>query len=413
MSDSLEVYLGTARVGRLRLDAGRRFVFAYDERWLRSGFPLSLHLPLRSDPYNDEARPFFSNLLPEGKPRQILALRLGLSEQNDFAPLEAVGGECAGAVTLLPEGTPPGAGGDYRRLSAAALDALVDELPTRPMLVGERGVRLSLAGAQDKLPVLFDGHQVSVPLGGAPSSHILKPPIERYPHTVENEWFCMQLAGRLGLSVPTAMMLRGDRPLYLVERYDRRRAPDGQIERIHQEDFCQALGVPPDEKYEREGGPGLARCLALLRDRSIQPVRDTPALLEWVVFNYLIGNADAHAKNVSLLLTEAGPMLAPFYDLMCTAVYPDLTDRMAMRIGDEDRPQWVIAQRWQQFAEEVRIGYKLVHRTLVRLKDAAAQEANGLARDFRRQYGDCEIVDKIVGVIEQRKRKITNDLAAA
>jgi serine/threonine-protein kinase HipA len=189
--------------------------------------------------------------------------------------------------------------------------------------------------------------------------------------------------------------------------------PNGKLMRLHQEDFCQALGILPDQKYEKEGGPNLKQCFALLRHASVLPAADIRALLQWVVFNYLIGNADAHGKNISLLLTEQGPALAPFYDLMSTAVYPDLDARLAMRIGGEDRPDWVIERRWRQFAEDVNVGFKLVRQTLVQMKDAVAGVAIKLAKELHAEHGASAIVDRIVSLIEERKAKITNALTVA
>lgn len=410
MSDVLQVYLHDRLVGCLWLGEGRRIAFQYDEGWLADehAIPLSLALPLRAEAYEDDsARPFFANLLPEAELRRVIARRLGLSEGNDFGLLEAIGGECAGAVSLLPEGGALGKGGEYRTLSDEELNALIRDLPRRPLLAGENEFRLSLAGVQNKLPVYYDREteRVCLPKGNAPSLQILKPPIERLAHTVENETFCMQLAARLGLPVPAATILNREVPLYLVDRYDRVSSA-AAIERLHQEDFCQALGIPPDMKYEKEGGPTLQACFALLRQRSIQPVADAKALLAWVVFNYLIGNADAHGKNVSLLLGEQGPQLAPFYDLMCTAVYLELTDKLAMRIGGEERPAWVIDRRWKQFASEVGIGYKVVKNTLQAMSEKIVPESQALQKAFAAQYGACDIVDRILTVIEQRSRKV-------
>lgn len=414
MSHILNVYLRTNKVGRLWLDAKRRFIFQYDENWLADAkaVPLSLGLPLQPAPFeDDQARPFFANLLPESDLRRMIARKLGLSEQNDFALLEAVGGECAGAVSLLPDDTQPDGEGTYRALNDGELNALIAELPKRPMLAGEQGIRLSLAGAQNKLPVFYEGEHVSLPIGTAPSSHILKPPIAQYPHTVQNEAFCMQLAARAGLPVPAVTILHKAEPLYLITRYDREQDAQGNIVRLHQEDFCQALGIAPDMKYEKEGGPSLKACFDLLRAQSIQPVADLRVLLEWVIFNYLIGNADAHAKNISLMLTAQGPKLAPFYDLMSTAVYPELNERLAMKIGGEDRPDWIIGRRWEQFAEDVGIGFKLVRQTLLSQSAALEAAAAAQAEEFQGQHGRCEIIDPILRVINKRCAKVQATLA--
>lgn len=416
MSAALNVYLRGNKVGRLGLDAERRFVFAYDQDWLdnAAAVPLSLQLPLQAELFTDpKARPFFANLLPESDLRRALARKLGLSEQNDFALLEAVGGECAGAVSLLSEDLPLPETGSYRVLNEDDLNALVDELPKRPMLAGERGIRLSLAGAQNKLPVHFDGQHISVPIGNAPSSHILKPPIEHYSHTVENEYFCMRLAQRVGLSVPSVTLLHKRKSLYLIERYDRKRVSENAIERVHQEDFCQALGIHPDQKYEKEGGPSIGQCFALLREYSVFPLPDLRACLDWVVFNYLIGNADAHGKNISLLLMQGGPHLAPFYDLMCTAIYPDITDKLAMKIGGEDRPDWIVEHRWQAFADDAGVGYKLVRQRLIAMQASIQAVAEVTREEFVSEHGQCPVVDQILAVIKQRCDKTTRTLKAA
>ena len=416
MSTILDVYLNTERVGSLRLDKGRRFVFQYGAHWLgrHDATPLSLGLPLRPEPYPDDlSRPFFANLLPESDLRRRIAGKLGLSERNDFALLEAVGGECAGAVSLLAEGIGLSEEGGYRALDDNALNRLISDMPSRPFLAGEEGVRLSLAGAQNKLPVYFDGSQISVPLGAAPSSHVLKPPMAHYPDSVQNEAFCMGLADRMGLSVPEVRVLKVAHPLYLIERYDRARNADGRLTRLHQEDFCQALGVSPDAKYEKEGGPGVQACFALLRDYSTQPAADLRRLLDWVAFNYLIGNADAHAKNIALMLMPLGPRLAPFYDLLCTAVYPELTSRMAMQVGGEDRPDWIMERHWRQFADATGIAFKLVRQIVFTLSQTLPAEAGDEAEGFRQKYGSCEILDPILEVVRSRCRKVSGVLGSA
>ncbi len=405
MTTTLDVYLHHHKVGQLSLDTSRRFQFQYTADWLQRTHPvpLSLALPLQNQAYNDDkARPFFTNLLPEAELRRAIARQLGLSEQNDFALLEAIGGECAGAVSVLPSGVPLPEPGGYQPLDATALKAMIAELPKRPMLAGQEGVRLSLAGVQDKIPVYYDGKQIAIGLGDSPSSHILKPPIARIPHSVENESFCMQLAARLGLPIPKIIVVNIGQPLYLIQRYDRQRDPQGIIHRLHQEDFCQALSVPPDAKYEKEGGPSLPQCFRLLREHSIQPVVDLKHLLNWVVFNYLIGNADAHGKNISLLLTDQGPKLAPFYDLMCTAVYDGFTDKLAMRIGGEDRPDWIIARRWQQLAEEIGMGLRIIEQTAQKMSRTISVKAQALAEHMSQTKEITEFYQRILGVIEQR-----------
>ena len=409
MDETLNVFLHHFPVGKLRLDDRRRFVFQYDTCWLENpeAIPLSLSLPLRTQPYADDAsRPFFSNLLPEAGIRHAVARKLGVSEQNDFALLWALGGECAGAVFLLPEGHPPDGGNDYIPLNEDALHATIASLPKHPLLAGDEGIRLSLAGAQNKLPVYIKNNMIHLPKSGSPSSHIIKPPIRDLEGTVENEAFCMTLAGHMGFPIPRVIVRSNKESFYLIERYDRATDPDGNLVRIHQEDFCQALGVAPDQKYENEGGPSLKMCFGLLKERSIRPAADIKVLLNWVLFNLLVGNADAHAKNIALIFTGSGPKLAPFYDILCTAVYEGLTDKMAMRIGGENRPKWIQARHLERFSQETGIKSRMVFSVLRGMADAIVPASEVVAAKFQEAYGEAPIIRKVLVVIQKRSQGV-------
>jgi serine/threonine-protein kinase HipA len=406
---ALDVYLWNHRVGRLWIDEKRRFVFQYDAEWIdrKDAVPLSLHLPLRAEIYPDDlSRPFFSNLLPEAEIKRIIARQLQISVNNDFAMLNRIGGECAGAVSVLPEGIAPAAKPGYQEQSEEELHKIITDLPRRPLMAGVEGMRLSLAGAQNKLPVYMKGNHIFIASGNAPSTHILKPPIRDLENTVENETFCMMLAQKMALSVPQVTIHRGLDQLFIIERYDRKYDKDGAVLRIHQEDFCQALGFLPDQKYESEGGPSLKHCFTLLQEKSIRPAADRMALLRWVIFNYLIGNADAHAKNLAMIFTDRGPRLAPFYDLICTQVYPDLTDKQAMRIGGENRPSWIRQKHWEKLGEAVAIKPGLVLKTLKDMSGGIIPEAQTMMNDSRKAYGSSGILEKIMGVIEKRAKTI-------
>jgi len=216
----------------------------------------------------------------------------------------------------------------------------------------------------------------------------------------------MRLAQAVSLSVPEVTLHRTQQQwLYLIRRYDRELGHDQKIKRLHQEDFCQALSILPEIKYEKEGGVSFSDCFKLIREQSIQPVIDLNQLLSWAVFNYLIGNADAHGKNVSLLLTPQGPKLAPFYDLMSTAIYPDLTDKPAIKIGGEDQYQWIIARSWQKFSEEVGVSFKWVRQVLEKMSVNLAQQAPKLAGQFEEDFGEVGVTREIQSVIEQRSKK--------
>ena len=410
---ALLVYMGLEKVGRLECGDKGRFTFQYDLEWINRDNvpPLSLSLPLRKEVYDDEsARPFFTNLLPESTLREAVARKLGISPRNEFALLEELGGECAGAVSLLPPDTDPAYDGDYREMSEEELHEIVRELPNRPFLAGEEGIRLSLAGAQEKLPVYVKGNKIFIPRGSFPSSHILKPNIKGIDGSVRNEIFCMSLADELGLQVPSVTLITGLDELYVIDRYDRYQDDSGIVHRLHQEDFCQALGLVAETKYETEGGPSLADCFKVLEQYSSSSALDRKKLLEWAVFNTLIHNADAHAKNISLLLLSEEIRLAPFYDLLCTKVYEGVSDKLAMKIGGENRPQWIQPRHWERFSEAVGISSKMVIKTVSELAGQINSAAQEVADAQSRTWGDAPVVDKILQVIERQVRHVEQTL---
>ena len=398
----LEVWLLNQRTGTLWLNAGQ-MIFQYSAPWLElpGSMPLSQSLPLQAEPFSDqECRPFFAGLLPEGQLRQRLARQCQISRSNDFALLAVIGGDCAGAVSL--------AVGDRAEAPAAVewleqdqLITLLEELPQRPMLAQRDGLRLSLAGAQDKLPVVFEGGRIGLPRGAAPSTHILKPAIGAVEGSVINEAFCMALGQAMDLQVAAAEILTaGERQVLLVHRYDRRRGNGEPWQRLHQEDVCQALGVPPELKYQNEGGPDLQACFGLLRRVTRPSAPQLIRLLDAVVFNALIGNHDAHAKNFSLLYCEKTPILAPLYDLLCTAVYPTLSTKMAMKLGSKYRFSEVQVRHWDRFAEAAGLSQAQTRKRLVRM----AGQLPSMARRLQAEpdYRDQTLIESIVNLIEQR-----------
>lgn len=384
MAKMLDVYLFRNLVGHLIQDDGGQMIFDYTESWTKipNACPLSHSLPLRSERFTrKECRGFFAGILPEENKREVIARNLGISARNDYAMLERIGGECAGAVTFLPVGDLlPEHNYNYHPLTNEELVAILQELPKRPLLAGEKGVRLSLAGAQDKIAVRVDGDQVSLPLDGAPSTHILKPAIERFDGVVFNEALSMKLAAAVGLpTAPVEFRTVEGTTFLLVERYDRvhRQRSDEEfpIERVHQEDFCQALGIVPETKYQKEGGPSLKDCFSLLREVSSAPVIDLARLLDAVIFNYLVGNNDAHGKNFSLLYPGAGTAslqvrLAPLYDIVSTAYYPELSREMAMKLGGEYSSERIASGNFEKLAEEAGLAKPLVRRRVPELADA-------------------------------------------
>jgi serine/threonine-protein kinase HipA len=405
MAHDMGVWLFDQPAGTLSL-LGGRLSFQYRPGWLAQpkAVALSQSLPLRPEPFDDhECRAFFAGLLPEGHLRRLIAQQYQVSSQNDFALLHAIGGECAGAITFVPDGQPVATAlqAAVEWLTEQQLMALLDELPRRPMLAGRDGIRLSLAGAQDKLPVVFDGQRIGLPKGGQPSTHILKPAIASVEDSVINEGFCMALAQAMGMPAAKAQFFSvDDRHVLLVARYDRLEDADGRLVRIHQEDFCQALGVVPEMKYQNEGGPDLKSCFDLLRKATRPSAPQVLRLLDAVVFNALIGNHDAHAKNFSLLYAGAAPTLAPLYDLLSTAVYDHLTPKMAMKLGGKYKFSEVQARHWAHFADAAGLSKAQTRKRVLRL----AQDLPAATRQLQASpaFADQPVVARIVALIEQR-----------
>lgn len=327
----------------------------YDADWLSAPdhFPISLTMPLGDVDYGQEiVLPWLMNLLPEGEPLRAMTRALGASSEDVLGLIMETGSDLAGALTigLAEQNGPPG----YRAIpDDTALERIITDLPARPFLVGEDGVSMSLAGAQDKLPVALHENMLAIPINGAPSTHILKPDNPRLPGSVQNEALCMVLARRIGLpTAPVTTGKVGERSYLLVTRYDRAVSDDG-TRRIHQEDFCQALGRAPAAKYEfnRTGqrGPSLADMFALLRQH--MTARDITRLLDAVIFNIATGNVDSHAKNYSILLQPHGPSLAPLYDLMSGLAWDGITSNHAQDIGGQRRGRHIYGRHWQRMAE--------------------------------------------------------------
>lgn len=339
--------------------------FEYDAAYLahEQAVALSVSLPLQSAPFEGAVvRNWFGNLLPEGMIREAICARLKLPVWDDFALLAAIGGECAGAVSLSADFDAEG--GDA--LTSQALEAELLQSGWRGSaaemaLVGTPR-RLSLAGAQDKIAVVVHADGViRMPATGELTTHILKPDSHRLPGLRDLEALGLTLARALGLPVAHADLrtVAGEKAL-LVARYDRAVGPTGDPVRLHQEDFCQALGHPSEQKYEVQGGPSLAACANLIRFQLRLGPLAIRQFLDWVIYNILIGNADAHAKNLALLTPQDGRrQLAPFYDLVPTIAVPErYVDRVpAMNIGQAKAIDQVGYRDWEALATST--GYKL------------------------------------------------------
>lgn len=419
----LDVYYQDRLVGQVRQNSNSppSLEFRYAEQWREDddAFAISVGMPLGHDAFESQfVTPWFANLLPEEQQLATIGRLLGHAQGDVYSLLEEIGRDTAGALCI---GQPqPRDAGDYRALSDKQLAAAIDRLPQRPLLAGEEGVHMSLAGAQAKLAVaIFDG-KIHLPLNGAASTHILKPQHARFHDTVENELLCLRLAQAVGLPVASAAMRAiGGQKLLLVERYDRRIDAERNVTRGHQEDFCQALGIYPTAKYQSGGGPGLPSLFGVLDRHSRAPAPDRLTLLDQVIFTCCIGDTDRHGKNFSLLLGLDGPRLAPAYDFMSALTYDGVTRNMAMKIDDRSRAEHVERRHWERFARAVGLAPAATVNRVEQLARAVAGDVRGVADGLAREFalanrGALELfAAKIAKRAEQVARKSRKDTAGA
>lgn len=389
----------------------------YDSSWeaRRSAFPISLTMPLRSGTIDaDRLLPWLANLLPETHLAEI-GQRLKVSSQDIVGLLGHIGRDTAGALSI---GEPRKSGIHLQLVpDEAALERILNELPAKPFLVGERGVSMSLAGVQEKLPVFVDeAGKISIPIDGTPSTHILKPDTDRLAGSVENEAFCLALARACGLDAAEATIGQAGRRRYLlVKRYDRFKSGDGEIRRLHQEDLCQLTARFPSQKYERStDGRGVT--LKMMFDAvssHVSPAERT-ALLDGVIFNMLICNSDSHAKNYSVLIGAGGSAkIAPLYDLMCAAVYPQVDQSLAQSIGGKFVAAELHGADWKAFAEEIGLSGASTVRRVKELAKRAESACDDLAAGVMEMMGDpSRVLERITHHIEKRCRRIRQQLSA-
>lgn len=404
--NALNVLLDDQHVGVLEQGGDGEPIFTY----LPGARPISISLPVREEPYREGECAFFEGVLPEEGQRQALERATHVSQSNVHGLLDLLGGDVAGAVRLLPAGEASVSSLPAvipAPLSDEELDNVLQRLPIRPMLVGEGELRLSLAGAQTKLPVcVTDEGAVRLPAPGEPTTHIVKPAIPRYPGTTENEAFVMRLAAEMQLPVakvdPRRVFAeRGVRTYLLVERYDRERQ-NGRVVRLHQEDFCQALGLTSAYKYENHLGPSLARCRKLIFDHSDKPGADACDFVDAVMFNLIVGNGDAHAKNFSFLYTQKGIRLAPLYDLLSTVFYPELSMGMAMAIDGRFRFAEIDRQALESGAKAIGLTRTFLTKRLDLLRDKLPNAANSAATGLQGQGLDDAVLERLRRLVCER-----------
>ncbi len=413
-----DVYLHDVRVGTLE-PRGRGIRFTYTHETLENpALPtLSLALPKQPEPFPDsKAGPFFRNLLPEQPYRRLIAAAAGTTPENNIALLGAIGGECPGAVSIWPADTGPAETPEYREISAEELAALFTPGESSALANAVARGRLSLPGVQEKIALLRkDDGSWHVPRNGAVTSHILKQATSAFANLLENELFCMSMAARSGLPVPTIELADPSLRVFCVERFDRVPALDHEgppRRKLHQEDFCQILRSEPDRKYEFDGGPGLKRCAEIIWRHSSLPAADLERLVRWVGFNYLVGNEDAHAKNLAFLYLDEGLRLTPHYDLVSTEVYPGLQRNLAMKIGGADDIRNVQRNDWERFARALKLPLSLVRVWLLDQMEAVVGSLAPTVAYCADGFGDAPIYHRIVQICERRAGQLERELVS-
>lgn len=413
---SLPVYFEQRLVGAIHVDRGGPS-FTYASSWigLKGAFPISLTMPLKMERFGpDIFLPWAANLLPESEQLRTVGQLLGMARSDVIGLLSAIGGDTAGALSFGQAGRASSV--QWRPVGKPEeLEKMIENLPNKPFLVGEEGVSMSLAGVQSKIAVAVDDDgRIFIPMNGSPSTHILKPDSPRLPGGVQNEAFCLTLAKRMKIPTPKVTTGKaGKRTYLLVKRYDRTDV-GGRCRRLHQEDFCQALGKPPSAKYESNQtgicGPTLRDMFDLTRRH--MPPTEIVRLLDMVILNVLACNSDAHAKNYSIMIRAGYASLAPIYDIMCGEVWENVTKNLAQKIAGMSRGDRLKRAHWQQFARESGglNPRQVIDRVAALGKSAIAQAQPAASEVAAMPAGDHPILHQTEQVVEQRARRLLSQL---
>lgn len=421
MTRALFMWIENDLVGRVEQDQRGRLSLTYDASWRgRDGaFPVSVSMPLSmvSHPH-DAVAAFLWGLLPDNAAiLEAWAKRFQVSSQNPFALLEHVGEDCAGAVRMLSsDRAARKSDGAVEWLDEHALAERLRALELDPSVwrAAEDVGQFSLAGAQPKTALFFDGKRWGVPSGRFATTHILKPGIPDRDGHAENEHFCLSLAADLGLPVTQSQILRfEDRVAICVTRYDR--IIEGRsVRRIHQEDICQALSVMPAKKYENEGGPGATDVVNLLRERSREPADDVDTFVGALAYGWLIAGTDAHAKNYSVLIGRGGSIrLAPLYDVASFLPYVKhgfQKVKLAMKIGGKYRVHEIGSHAWSKLADELRIDKEALFGRLRGMSTELPDRTSDVLRKAKSSGLKHRVLDELADKIQERARTCARTL---
>lgn len=410
--NKLNVFFEEILVGVLIRDEQLIHSFQYSSTWLNheKSFPLSLAMPLQTDSFpNKVSLSFFENLLPEGEVRDTLARTHNAEGPYEF--LKRFGLDCAGAMIISESETSPykEQKSERKEIEIEKVFQAIEEHHSVAQVIADMNPGyLSLAGAQDKFSAIYERGAFYLPTKGGPTTHVVKVPINRsgVKESVYNEYFCMKLAQEIGLNVPHCqVVLGGLHPLFVIERYDRVKNKT-TVHRLHQQDFCQAQGVVSDNKYESLGGPSLRdNYQVILKNVAIKNrIKSVYGFLDWICFNLLIGNNDSHSKNISLLLRDSKIELAPFYDLLSTAIYPKLKTEFSFKIGGRSKAHEIGIKQIEEL--ELELGLKLgaMSERMQMIHTHVMEKKDGLVSSLKEQFPDMKIAARISDLISDRSK---------
>ena len=371
----LDVYQGEYQIAHITLIEDQLY-WSYNANWQKTGYAVSPHLPLDEDIPPLNVQRFLRNLLPEGNPLEVLVNIFHLSKYNTFGLIQALGLDTPGSLVILPSHQELPKYANFRLITQEELEDRLNNRDLYSLMVWDGKPRLSVAGVQDKINVVLNKEeQLGFGEGSLCSTHILKFEKQKLSYLVLNEYLSMQLAKRCSLNVANVQMKRfGQHPALLVERFDRKMITTNIVQRRHLIDGCQALNLPPEYKYEQNFGN--SRDVANIRDgvslpklfdfanQCINPAKTKQQILDWVLFNILIFNCDAHGKNLSFFVGANGISLAPFYDLVNIKMYPEFEHGLAMALGDEFEENNINAYQLADFADTCQLPRLLVAKRL-------------------------------------------------
>ncbi|MCK4841220.1 MAG: type II toxin-antitoxin system HipA family toxin [Methylococcales bacterium] len=398
IDDELNVWYEDQLIGYLWRDKQGIMSFKYDDDW--NQFPLSISLPLNKIPDSLIAHRFFANLLPEGAARDRLCIRLRCVD-TDFDILREIGSECAGAISILPIEKQPNLNQSYKKLDNEVLIKIIE---TRGASIGlEDKPRLSLAGAQDKITVHLKKGTICFPIDQAPSTCILKFEVRDFKNVPLYEVYTTNLAQAIGLNtIDIKLKFLNDVSYTISKRYDR--VLGDRISRIHQEDFCQALGLK--EKYQRLDTPSFAQCYQLIIEHSSNPLIDAEQLIKWQIFNLISGNSDAHIKNISFLYRENETRLAPFYDLVCTRAIEHIDETLALAIGNQKNPNQVTKKDLLEMASQCRVRPKRIFDIVRQMLSNIEENKDKVRDELESKCGEQSPLQRVDRIITQQIKQL-------